>query len=351
MDYTVLPGTDVKNMDDRYKLLQDGRQYAQDLVSQNDLIERMEKLALEMEARISKDMRKVAKYFDHHANLITRNATQVAAELKAAKALAAQYKSNPKQTELMAQLKRALQKVTDLHREADHDADELGQAWADYRGQLVSHLPEKHREAWHELRASLMNAQKPHALKLEKMVAARREVEALIKWAEKVQSKQAIKKQGAQQRHISDAIQAARELEAEIAQLLQDLRSPGDFAPKPNTVTTSSKQLVEQAGNKQWVQDPKNWKMTLGSWKNVQTGYKLMVTRAATIETVLTTKRKGFRTNELSDPNIKQLLTKAETHVKAAKEAVKTKDADYKAGKKAYEKLEVAFKAASKQKK
>ena len=208
----------------------------------------------------------------------------------------------------------------------------------------MSNIPVQHIREFQRTRSEVINADKVTTIKLQKVVAMKSEATALLAITQKAAMKYKIKKTGAGQRDIATAQQMARDVARELAGLLAELRNPKGLAPKPGAVTTSKNRLVGAAGNKTFFDHPTALGTARGYWKNVDTAYKLMTTKAKNMETVLANRKKGFRSTELTDSIVKAEMAKAAKSVKDAKADIKAVDADYKAAKKAIAKLEAEAK-------
>jgi hypothetical protein len=66
--------------------------------------------------------------------------------------LPASYRKNPKLTEPRAQLQNSVKKLRILEAALRDDSLDLGQAWVDYRGEPVTHVPANYRATFHTIR-------------------------------------------------------------------------------------------------------------------------------------------------------------------------------------------------------
>jgi hypothetical protein len=347
MAYTATPGADVSGWDDDYKKAATALATETDNAKKAKLTAEMQALATRVEERLNRDIQIVRRNFAEHTRNVDKLVTQAQQELKQAQATAASYKKNPAKTELPGQIQYAVKKLAGFEQAIKDDAHAFGDAWKDYRANVVKDIPARHLSYFHAERSKIINDQKVISTKLAAVKGLKEQAEALVQIAGKATLKKNIKAGGAQ-RPITDAQKMARELAQQMDDLLTELRTPKGLATKPDSVTSGANSLVTQSNNKNWTQTPGALAGSLGLWKNAEAGYKLMVTKAAAMEKVLAAKKKAFRSDELKDATVKAELLKADQCLKDAKTDVKAKEKDYTKAKAAITKIQAAFKAAAK---
>jgi len=343
MNYRTILTTDVATWEHDYQVLKT------DIASETDgnakprkTIE-LQKLGAKIQKRLIADVGLVRRNLVLHNQEIARIVAASQKELKNTKTLAARYKRNTRNTEFVPQLKYSVKKLTDFESEFKADNKAHGTAWKDYRALLLSNVPANYKDEFLSLRLALMSDDKPTAIKLHQVTAARHEAEALVHILDKATMKADIKR-NSPQRPIAEAQQAARDTANKMADLLQELRTPGSLAPKPNSITSNKNTLVAKSLNPASLQAPQALAALRGFWINCEAAYKLMGAKAANMEKVLTIRTRALRTNELTDPTVQAELNSARQALVAAKAEVASKTADYTAAKKAIAKIEATAK-------
>jgi hypothetical protein len=300
-------------------------------------------LEQKIERRLNKDIRTAKIYLGQHQKKIAQWLSDAKTDLKQAQAAVAAIKKEPANHQNKERLRQLIEAIAGYGRAMDTDVNELAEAWLEYREDPIRNAPASLRANFNAVRGSIINSQKGDTVKRAKLEAARLQALALLKLEAKATMKAGIKA-GGDQRAIGVAQQAAREVVAQMDNLLDQIINPVGYTPAPGSVTESANNLVKYAGQKSWFDRPTNLTPSRGLWSKVEQGYTMYQTRTAAMEKILVTQKRSFRSNELSDSMVKAELAKAEDRVKQAKAIVKQAAADYKKGKPAIAKIEAGFK-------
>jgi hypothetical protein len=338
MDYPVLNTTAVA------KMISDIGQLNHDLAGKTNDTERakvtaqIQSTGIKLEERLNKDIRILKGYFTTHQDKATRWLAQSQVELKDATNLAAAFKKDPKKTELMPQLKRAIDGIDLIQQTANQDFQEYGQAIVPYRALGSTAETKKYFTTFSEIRGRMIDDEMANMVKKRQIDNLRKQADALLDVTAKASMKADIKKTGAAQRPIGDAQAAAKALVSELDHDLVELNTPPGMLPKPSTIRAQGILIFTGlAANKNLVKGDKD--SVDKTWKNVDGAYQTAAARLATMKKVAATRTKGFRSNELSDPVVKAELAKAQDRIKTADTAFKQYDKDYAAAKKLYGQL------------
>jgi len=124
------------------------------------------------------------------------------------------------------------------------DAQQFGAAWFHYRSAVANKIPEKYQATFKALRAKVMEDQKTITTKQTKIKGYAAEAEGLVKLAAKATMKSGIKAGTGVQRPIAAAQQDARDLAAQMAAELVEVRSPRGLATQPAAISNAIDKMV-----------------------------------------------------------------------------------------------------------
>jgi hypothetical protein len=153
-------------------------------------------------------------------------------------------------------------------------------------------------------------------------------------------------KDGRAQRPLADAQAAAAKVATEMAEALKDFHQPANRTPGPSTVTRSAQYLKQFSQDKAFATSRENLIQARKAWTQADLAFQTMTSKATSMEKVLASQTKGFRSNELADPKVKTELAEAARDAKAAKAEQKKQAPHHAAAKKHWTDLDARFKKA-----
>jgi len=294
-------------------------------------------------------MEKVEDHLDDHAKKTDKWHSTASAYLKNAKTLTAmaKHKAGTPEGHLdLAHLRGYIDQFKRLQAEYLEDARDFEASWAALRTfNPPDVLPAEYTQEFRAARTQLKNDQRVVMVKGNAISAMYKEAQALMAIAKKAEMKGRMK-DGRAQRPLADAQAAAAKVATEMAADLKDFHQPANRTPGPGTVTRSAQYLKEFGQDKTFATSRDNLVKARKAWTQADLAYKTIVAKAASMEKVLTSQTKGFRSNELSDPKIKTELAEAARDAKAAKAEVKKQTPAHAAAKKLWNELDAKFKKA-----
>jgi hypothetical protein len=295
-------------------------------------------------------MKTAATYLKTHAQKTDKWHTTATALLKASKTLAARYKKVPTLPEAVLDLKDLVSRVGHLKKlEADYarDSREFSAAWAAFREfDPPAVLPAEYTKDFRTARTQLQSDHQEVMVKGNAISAMYQEAQALKAITDKAYMKSRMKAGTGSQRPLSAAQAAAAKVAAEMAEALREFNKPSNRTPAPGAVTDLAQDLKEFHKNPAFATSRENMIKARNAWTQADLAYKTMVSKSASMEKVLATQTKGFRSNELTDPKVKAELAEAARDVKAAKAEVKEQAPAHAVAKKLWTELDAKFKKA-----
>ena len=344
MPYQSVPSTAVE------KLLANYSRLKSSLGEQTDggiaVGGQMSEVADKIRVKLATDVGKISRYFVEHEKTVNDALLKAQKSLKDATTLSARYKKNPAQADLLRQVEQAGVTAGGLSRDAQRDSTDFGQAWFGYRGLDLDSLPAPVRTAFHAERSTIMNKQKVLGVKIEQLDRIKEQVDALLAVTDKATMKRDIKTGAGEQRDIAVARKDALALKSDMQSALAVLKDPKDTNPKPRNIELAASNLTTYVSQKKAAITRPIATAAQGTWHNADAAYKLMSTSTASMEKVLATKLKGFRSAELKDVKVNESVIAAQKLVKEAKLEVKKYDSAYAKAKKAWTQLEPLFRKA-----
>lgn len=350
MAYTALPATQIDTWDNEYndltnELANENNERARRLVQRE-----MDSLGGKIEKRLLLDMGKVRGYYNQHVSKVDVWLAEALKLGKTAEALASKFKSNPKKTEYVAQIKLIETRLGAIHKAITDDANDMGAAWFEYRGAVAGHTPAKYKAKFLALRSSMMNDSKSLSPKQQQVVSTKRQVKALLAITDKAKLKRAIKAGTGPDRPLATARQLATALAARELKLLNELRDPPGLQSKPFALENATPLIENSASDKTTQLTNQDMITYRGSIANGVSAVKLMETRLAAMTKIYDSTTKGFRNAELKDDTVKAQLALAAQHVADGKADIKTTTGYLKRMQTALAKLEATYKAQQRRK-
>ena len=274
--------------------------------------------------------------FDEHKTNTTRWLSEAESLLKNAKAAAVAYKKKPADQTNATYVNNFAGEIATRKNSYDRDSHDFGEAWSDVRAFNATNLPREAMEEFTTARAKIIGDQPALLAMGHKIGEAAKQAEALKAIIAKASMKKDIKA-GGEQRNIGVARTQAKAVADELAEARRLLETPASMSvQKPASIKTGAQQLTGVAGMKDYPATKKDWVIALGFWQTVEQAQKQLLAGTASMEKVLATRTRGFRSNELSDAQVKSELAKAATSVKEAKTLIKTYAGDFANAKKAH---------------
>lgn len=122
-------------------------------------------------------------------------------------------------------------------------------------------------------------------------------------------------KAGGEQRNIGVARTQAKAVADELAEARRLLETPASIpsVQKPASIKTGAQGCTGSPNMKDYPTTKKDSVIALGFWQTVEQAQKQLLAGTASMEKVLATRTCGFRSNELSDAQVKSELAKAAT--------------------------------------
>ncbi len=339
MAYKVLDDSDIKDWNTEYQRL------TQALAGENDEGERakltaqLQSLGTQVEEHLNGVGRQIRAYYGQHSKKVDNWLRMSERAIKEARKAAQAYKKDTTKG-MPAQIQQAADDMRLWVKAITDDAQDFGAAWFGYRANMASNVPDKYQSGFKTLRAKVMEDQKSITITKAKIQGYVSEAEGLLKVAAKATMKASIKAGTGAQRDIALAQQDARDLAAQMATELDELRNPRGLATQPAAITNGMQMAKADAKNKAFTRTPANVATVNARKKTFESGIKLMRTKAASMEKLLATKTKGFRNRELSDPVVKAEIKKAQRSLKDAQADLKVSETEAKKGRDAIAEIE-----------
>lgn len=331
MAYPVLKDTDIKAWNNDYQALADALANEADATERKKLDAKMQSLGTQVEEHLNEVGRQIRAYFSQHSAKVDNWLRLSELAITNARKAAATYKKDTR-TGVPPQLQQAVADMTLWAQAITDDAQAFGAAWFGYRAAMANKVPEKYQATFKTLRAKVMEDQKAITTKQTKIKGYIAEAEGLVKLAAKATMKAGIKAGTGVQRPIADAQHDARDLATQMAADLNELRAPRGLATQPGAISNAMQMARNDSKDKAFTNTPANAALVAARKKTFESGIQLMRTRVASMEKVLSTKLKAFRTNELSDATVKAEVKKAQQSLKDAKSDLTVSEAEAKKG-------------------
>jgi hypothetical protein len=317
MPYKVLDDHDLKEMNAEYKTLAESFAAEANQAEKIKLTAKMQSKGIEVEEYLNNVARQVRAYFTQHSGKVDNWLRLSDTAIANARQAAAAYKKDTT-AGVPPQLQQAVNDITLWEQAIGTDADEFGAAWFKYRVGFAAAVPAKYKAAFLALRTKVMEDQKDVTTTRTKVKGYVAEAEGLVQVAAKATMKAGIKAGTGFQRPIADARKDAKALADQMASELNLLRAPHGLAIQPGAITQAMQNARTNSKDMTFTKTTENVTSVSGRKKNVQSGIQLMRTRVASMEKLLATKTKAFRSNELSDPTVKDDVKKAKKSLKDA---------------------------------
>jgi hypothetical protein len=347
MAYTKLSIAQITKIDSDYKLVKDQLQ-AVDLPRQQKtaLEKKQQTYLLQAQQRLKNIIGVTEGYFETHKNNTEQWLTEAENLFKNAQVAAAKYRKDPTTQDNATFVENFVADIAARKNRYGVDSHDYGEAWEAVRAYNAANLPKEATEEFTTDRAKLIGDQRAVIAAGNKLAELSKQAEALKDIIAKASMKKDMKG-GAEQRNIGVARTAAKAVADDLAEQLRLLLHPVSMnTPAPAKIQTGAQQLQGANGLPNYPQTKKDWVTALGFWQDVELAQKNLVTRAASMEKVLATRTRGFRSNELSDKTVKAELAKAAKSVKDVKAEVKKYASHYAAAKKQFALLQAKAKKA-----
>lgn len=334
MAYKVLDDRDIKKWNLEYEEMSDklaALPQNADPTERAKLTADMQALGNQVKAHLDEVGPKMRTYLNQHFAKVDNWVRLSELAITNARKAAATYKKDTS-TGVPPQLHQAAADMTLWSKAIADDADEFGDAWFGYRGEMANKIPAQYQASFKALRAKVIEDRKSDTIKQTKIKGYIAEAEGLVKLTAKTTMKAGIKAGSGVQRPIADAQHDARELATQMAAELNELRNPHGFATTPHTISTTMESVRENSKDKAYTKTTGNMALLSGRKKIFENGIQLMRTKAASMEKILATKTRALRSNELSDATVKAEIKKAQQSLKDAKADLKASEVDAKKG-------------------
>ncbi len=347
MAYKLLDDADLKGWNGDYEALTNSLATETDQAERAKLTAKQQALGTQVEEHLNGVGRQIRAYFDQHKAKVDNWLRLSDQAITNARKAAAAYKKDtsagvpPQLRQAAADMALWAQAITD-------DAQQFGAAWFGYRATVANKVPEKYQATFKAVRAKVMEDQKSITTKQTKIKGYVAEAEGLVKLAAKATMKSAIKTGTGVQRPIAEAQQDARDLAAQMAAELVELRSPRGLATQPGAISNAMSMAKLDSKNKAFVKTTDRAALVSARKKTFESGIKMMRTRVASMEKVLAVKTKAFRNSELSDAVVKADIKAAQKSLKDAKADLKVSEAEAKKGQEAIAEIEKRWAAKAK---
>lgn len=349
MTYRLLDDTDIQDWDTDYHTAAQALNGEADDAERAKLTARMQSLGTQVEEHLHQVGRQIRAYFAQHSGKVDNWVRLSEQAIKQARKAADAHKKNPT-SGAPAQIQQAADDMTLWAQAITSDAQAFGAAWFNYRNNVATHLPEKYLAAFKAARAKVMEDQKAITIKHAKIKGYAAEAQGLLKVVAKATMKAGIKAGTGVQRDIALAQQDARDLAAQMAAELDELRTPRGLATQPAAISNAMQMAKADAKDKTFTKTPGNAAAVAARKKTFESGIKLMRTKAAAMEKLLAAKTKGFRKGELSDPTVRAEIKQANQSLKDAQADLKVSEAEAKKGREAIAAIEARWAAKAKKK-
>jgi hypothetical protein len=349
MAYRVLNDDDIKAWNNDYKTQADALAAEGDLTEKARLTAKLQSLGTQVEEHLNGVARTLRDYYTQHRAKVDNWVNLSEQAIKNARKAAAAYKKDTS-TGAPAQIQQTVADLDLWAKAITDDARDFGAAWFAYRNAPATHVPDKYQASFQQVRQKVMEDQKAITNKLTRIQGYKNEAEALLKLTAKASMKAGIKAGTGVQRPIETARQDARDLATQMAAELDLLRSPHGLATQPSAMSNALPFVKQNAKDKTFVKNTGNASMLAGRKKTFESGVKLMRTRLASMEKLLATKTKAFRSSELSDGEVKAELKKAQQSLKDARADVKVSEGEAKKGLAAVAEIEKRWATQAKKK-
>jgi len=349
MAYKLLDNTDLKGWNTDYETLTDAIANEADPTERAKLTARQQALGTQVEEHLNGVGRQIRAYFTEHKAKVDNWQRLSEQAIANARKAAAAYKKDTS-TGVPPQLQQAAADMTLWAQAITDDAQQFGAAWFHYRSAVANKIPEKYQATFKALRAKVMEDQKTITTKQTKIKGYAAEAEGLVKLAAKATMKSGIKAGTGVQRPIAAAQQDARDLAAQMAAELVEVRSPRGLATQPAAISNAMSLARIDAKNKAFTKTTENAAAVAARKKTFESGIKLMRARVAGMEKVLAVKTKAFRSSELTDATVKAEIKAAQQSLKDAKADLKVSEAEAKKGQEAIAEIEKRWAAQAKKK-
>ena len=347
MAYTKLSIAQITKLDNDYKLTQDqlgaGQLHHR---KKAELEKKLETIKLQASQRLQNIIGVTEGYFETHQTNTKKWLSESEALLKNAQDAAARYRKDPTKQDEATYVENFAADITARKQRYAVDSHDFGEAWGDVREYNTANLPADALQAFSTERAKIMGDQRAVLAMGNQIAEAAKQAEALKAIIAKASMKKDMKG-GANQRSIGVARVEATAVADELAEALRLLQNPVSMTtPRPSNIKSGAMQLKQIAAMKDYPATKKDWVTAHGFWQTTDQAQKNLLSRAASMEKVLATRTRGFRSNELKDSEVKAALTRATASVKTVKSLVKLSASDYSNAKKYHAVIEAKAKKA-----